>query len=289
MSVFPSAPQSLWESLASITHNFNSDHAVVFFRDYADVLQYTCVLYTILILLGPRAMERREAYELAGVIRVWNLLLAVFSIAGSVSCVTLLMFMSESRPFYDVVCRFDHSVLYDGAFSFWVFSFMVSKIPEMLDTVFLCLRKKPVTFLHAYHHLTVTIFSWMGGRYLLPSGIWFATMNYVVHSFMYSYYFLCSCGLKRAVAPIAPLITCLQIAQMMFGYAICLYIGYHKFVSSRGCETPSSLIRMGLLMYGSYFFLFVGFFLTRYGKKKSKRTRRTQKEAAPTVEEKKHA
>lgn len=284
MSTVSAAPQTLLGWLAGVTHNFNSDHAVVFFRDYADVLQYTCVLYTILILLGPRAMKDREAHELTNVIRVWNLLLAVFSIAGSVYCVTLLVYMSESRPFYEVVCRFDYSVLYDGAFSFWVFSFMVSKIPEMLDTVFLCLRKKPVTFLHAYHHLTVTIFSWIGGRYLLPSGIWFATMNYVVHSFMYSYYFLCSCGLKRAVAPAAPLITCLQIAQMMLGYAICLYIGYYKFVSPRGCETPSSLIRMGLLMYGSYFFLFVGFFLTRYGKKKSRRTRKAPAEAAPSIE-----
>jgi elongation of very long chain fatty acids protein 6 len=286
MSVFPLPPQSLWESLGNIAHNFNSDHAIIFFSDYADVLQYTCVLYVILILLGPRAMEGRNAYELTGLIRAWNLLLAVFSISGSVYCVTLLVFMSESRSFYDVVCRFDYSVLYDGAFSFWVFSFMVSKIPEMLDTVFLCLRKKPITFLHAYHHLTVTIFSWVGGRHLLPSGIWFATMNYVVHSIMYSYYFVCSCGLKRAVAPVAPLITFLQIAQMIFGYAICLYMGYHKFVSLRGCETPSLLIRMGLLMYGSYFFLFVGFFMTRYGKKKSKRARRTPAQEAERVTEK---
>ncbi|KPI89593.1 beta-ketoacyl-CoA synthase beta-ketoacyl-coenzyme A [Leptomonas seymouri] len=267
-------------------HNFNSDHAITLFSDYGDVLQYTCVLYTVLILLGPRLMEGREAYELTSLIRAWNLLLAVFSIAGSVYCVTLLMYMSESRPFYDVVCRFDYSVLYDGAFSFWVFSFMVSKIPEMLDTVFLCLRKKPITFLHAYHHLTVAIFSWMGGRHLLPSGIWFATMNYVVHALMYSYYFLCSCGLKRAVAPFAPLITCLQIVQMMLGYAICLYTAYHKFASPYGCEMPASLIRMGLLMYGSYFFLFVGFFLTRYGKRKSLHTQRASVPTATAVHEK---
>ncbi|KPA84533.1 putative mitochondrial fatty acid elongase [Leptomonas pyrrhocoris] len=280
MSVLSSHTQSLLDLLASITHNFNSDNAVMFFSDYGDVLQYVCVLYIVLILLGPRAMEGREACELSGVIRVWNLLLAVFSIAGSAYCVTLLVYMSASRPFYNVVCRFDYSVLYDGAFSFWVFSFMVSKIPEMLDTVFLCLRKKPITFLHAYHHLTVTIFSWNGGRHLLPSGIWFATMNYVVHSFMYSYYFLCSCGLKRVVAPIAPLITGLQIAQMVFGYAICLYTAYHKFVSPYGCETPAQLIRMGLLMYGSYFFLFVGFFISRYGKEKSRRPRKTSAETA---------
>lgn len=274
MSIASSIPSSLWGTLAGVTHNFNSDHAITFFKDYADVLQYTCVLYTFLILLGPRAMEKREAYELTGLIRAWNLSLAIFSILGSVYCVTLLLFMVESRPFYDVVCRFDPSVLYDGAFSFWVFSFMVSKIPEMLDTVFLCLRKKPITALHAYHHLTVTIFSWVGGRYLMPSGIWFATMNYVVHAFMYSYYFVCSCGLKRVVAPIAPLITSMQIAQMMCGYAICLYTGYHAFLSPRGCDTPAPLIRMGLLMYGSYFFLFVGFFVTRYGKKKTRRTQR---------------
>ena len=282
MSAVLSPSHSFWGYLASYTDNFDSDRGVIFFRDYGDVLQYTCVLYTMLILLGPRAMEGREAYKLTWLIRAWNLLLAVFSVAGSVHCVTLLIYMMESRPFYDVVCQFDPSVLYDGTFSFWVFSFMVSKIPEMLDTVFLCLRKKPITSLHAYHHLTVTIFSWMGGRHLLPSGIWFATMNYVVHSFMYSYYFFCSCGLKWALAPIAPFITCLQIAQMLIGYSICLYIGYYKFVSWRGCDTPASLIRMGLLMYGSYFFLFVSFFITRYGKKTKRRSQRTTAEAATT-------
>lgn len=264
-----SAPtRTMWESIANVPHAFNSDAGLVFFHEYSDILQYTCVVYTMLLLLGPRLMENCKAWDLTQVTRGWNLLLAVFSIMGSVNCVTLLIYMAESRTFYDVTCRFDDSVLFDGAYSFWVFSFMVSKLPEMVDTVFLCLRKKPIIFLHGYHHLTVAIFSWCAGSRLLPSGIWFATMNYVVHSFMYTYYFACSCGMKGLVAPIAPLITFLQIAQMLIGYAICLYTGYHTFLSSRGCDADPMLIRMGLLMYGSYFALFVAFFAKRYGKSK---------------------
>ncbi|KAK7199643.1 GNS1/SUR4 family [Novymonas esmeraldas] len=269
-----SAPaRTLWESVVNIPHAFDSDGGLVFFHEYSDILQYTCVAYTMLIILGPRAMAGRDAFELTHVTRLWNLILATFSIMGSVYCVTLLLYMTESRSFYEVTCRFDYNLLFDGAFSFWVFSFMVAKLPEMLDTLFLCLRKKPITFLHAYHHLTVAVFSWCAGSRLLPSGIWFATMNYVVHSVMYSYYLACSCGLKRVVAPVAPFITVLQLSQMLFGYAICLYTGFHTFLSRHGCDADPLLIRMGLLMYGSYFALFLAFFAARYVRAAPRRPR----------------
>ena len=44
----------------------------------------------------------------------------------------------------------------DGPVGLWVGLFIFSKIPELLDTVFLVLQKKRVIFLHWFHHVTVS-------------------------------------------------------------------------------------------------------------------------------------
>lgn len=64
------------------------------------------------------------------------------------------------RPFTDSVC---FSVDPTGPASFWACMFAFSKIAELGDTLFLVLRKRPVIFLHWYHHAVVLIYCWHSG------------------------------------------------------------------------------------------------------------------------------
>lgn len=258
-------------NFGGIPSRFSGDIADVIFEDYFDFLVYVEVLYVLMVFLGPQAMKNREPFRLKYVTAAWNLLLSIFSAGGTIGVVTLLMYLLEDRGFYQTTCWFDKAIVYDGELSFWLFAFLLSKIPEMIDTVLLVLQKKPIIFLHWYHHLTVMIFCWYGGRSLIPSGFWFAGMNYAVHTVMYGYYFLCSIGMRRFIRPVAPLITGAQLLQMVVGTGVVMYTFYHTYVSEYGCGVDRRTIRMGVMMYGSYFVLFASLFAHLYlskGKKK---------------------
>ena len=53
---------------------------------------------------------------------------------------------------------------------------------ELVDTLWLTLRKAPVIFLHWYHHVTVLLYCWHSYSSQIGTGLWFAAMNYSVHS-----------------------------------------------------------------------------------------------------------
>lgn len=144
---------------------------------------------------------------------------------------------------------------------FWTWLFGLSKVIELGDTVFVVLRKTPLMFLHWYHHVTVFIYSWYGITNLSEFCLWFACMNYFVHTIMYSYYALKASGWRLPVS-ISKAITLLQIAQMFAG--LTLNILSLKKYDTFDCDVNYSLAYLGLVIYGSYMVLFANFFYQRY-------------------------
>jgi len=153
-----------------------------------------------------------------------------------------------------------------GSTGYWVFAFIFSKIPELFDTFFLVVHKKPVIFLHWYHHITVLIYCWHSYVSKAPAGIFFIAMNYAVHAVMYFYYFL-QCMKMRPSWMNPMLITCAQISQMIVGIMVQLVSFYYyknAKSSSVECNIKPQNVVAGGIMYGSYLFLFAQFFIKRY-------------------------
>lgn len=152
----------------------------------------------------------------------------------------------------------------DRVCGFWTWLFVLSKLPELGDTIFIVLRKQPLIFLHWYHHITVLIYSWFSYSEYTSSARWFMVMNYCVHSVMYSYYALRAMRFSPPRS-IAMLITSMQLTQMIVGCAINLWA--HDFLTSGGrsaCQISPINIKLSIAMYFSYFVLFARFFYKTY-------------------------
>ncbi|KAF4736313.1 hypothetical protein FOZ63_032338, partial [Perkinsus olseni] len=141
---------------------------------------------------------------------------------------------------------------------------------ELIDTAFLVLRKKNVNFLHWFHHATVLLYCWHAGAYEQPTGIFFATMNYMVHSIMYFYYFLSSVGHKPKWGLT---VTILQITQMLIGMFV-VAVHYYSLRTVPRCDGATEDLLAAFLMYTAYLVLFAQFFVGRYvkgGNRKAKK------------------
>lgn len=144
---------------------------------------------------------------------------------------------------------------------------------ELFDTFFIVIHKKPLMFLHWYHHISVLLFTWHAYVNNSPTGAFFIAMNYGVHAMMYFYYFLMAVRMKpKWFNPIW--ITVAQISQMFVGVFLTILTTYILHIEEReDCLMRKDINQSALLMYGSYLFLFCKFFFERYyirGKQTSK-------------------
>ncbi|KAF4657254.1 hypothetical protein FOZ61_006394 [Perkinsus olseni] len=229
-------------------------------REYWWVSWVVVACYLIAIPVGQRIMKNRPAFNLKKPLALWNLFLAIFSFIGVTRTVPLLLGgIWYNGPLY-FVCRNASASYGTGPAGLWISLFMYSKYFELIDTAFLVLRKRNVNFLHWFHHATVLLYCWHAGAYEQPTGIFFATMNYMVHSIMYFYYFLSSVGHK---AKWGLTVTILQITQMFAGMFI-VAVHYYSISHVTNCDGAYEDLVAAFLMYTAYMLLFVQFFVGRY-------------------------
>lgn len=219
-------------------------------------------VYLVCLYFGTKAMENRKPFDLKGLLAGWNLLLAVFSFIGMIRCGLHFAMVLHKYGFEYSICRAASSSYGRGPVGFWTLAFVFSKFFELIDTVFLVVRKKKVGFLHWYHHFTVMMYCWNSYVYEMPTGIWFCVMNYTVHSVMYWYYFLAAIGKPPSWAFA---VTVLQLSQMFIGcYITVSHILKMTIYPVANCDGyMPNLIAAGI-MYASYFYLFAEFMVKRY-------------------------
>merc|ERR1711979_104697 len=141
--------------------------------------------------------------------------------------------------------------------------FIYSKIAELIDTVLLLFAGKQVIALQWWHHSTVLLYCWHSYSTRIATGLWFAAMNYSVHSVMYGYFALMSTKYRKYITPYAIFITLAQLAQMLVGMFVTIKAVMYQNAGLE-CHVNKTNSVLGLAMYASYFVLFFKLFIENY-------------------------
>jgi len=227
-------------------------------------------------------MRDRPAFDLGGAgskaavnfIFYWELGLAIFSIVGSFFVIPLTVASAQKYSLLGSVCGTDLS---NWPQAWWGFAFSVSKVFEMGDTLLVVLRKKPLILLQYYHHLATMVYCWYGTLIIYRinnTNFYFASLNYAVHSVMYTWYAATRTGWKSPKW-LMMTVTMLQLVQMVGGIALTVLASTN--IAGTDCgrwvsEDPQGL-QAAFVMYASYLMLFAHMFYNSYIVKKPKSTK----------------
>lgn len=156
------------------------------------------IAYLLFVLkLGPKMMENREPFKIKPIMMVYNILQTIYNIF-----IVSEVFITPRIYTYLMfnICNPDESESNSfiiNTFHAQGWHFFLSKIFDLLDTVFFVLRKKQshVSFLHVYHHVNMVVTTWTFLRFIKgQQGALCGILNALIHSIMYSYYFLSALG-----------------------------------------------------------------------------------------------
>lgn len=259
-----------WSPFHALEEGFNHTTAINFMRGIWHYSFYISAFYVISIFAIRRFMQDRPKYNLRGPLMAWSLLLALFSLCGfSISGICLFSHLLQ-HGWKRSVCD---PVIVERQLGLWSFLFCFSKLPELVDTYFIVLRKQKLIFLHWYHHITVFMYCWFSYSYITNPQQWFIAMNYFVHSIMYLYYAVRASSIYRPPVWVNVLITSLQLLQMVVGVWVNIYVYINmKLTPGWYCdgkiETTNTYVYLAFALYFSYFVLFAHFFYNSYISKK---------------------
>ncbi len=208
--------------------------------------------YLLMAIFAPRLTKFFKPFQLHRLLILHNSVCSALSLYCFLACAVALWQIGNPFSISQTSGLLHHSL-----FVYWV-----SKFVELTDTVYMILRhkKRQISFLHVFHHSSVTLLADMAyNLYPWPPCGVAVGLNSGVHIVMYGYYAL------TAVYPLHAFswkkrITQLQMAQFLFGVGYgAIGYAYHGF-----CV-------YSILYPGVMFLLFSNFYYRAFVTKKGSR------------------
>ncbi|EJU02010.1 GNS1/SUR4 membrane protein [Dacryopinax primogenitus] len=227
------------------------------------------------VIFGIREiMKPYKPLKLNGLFQIHNLFLV------TVSALVLVLMLEEILPhwykhgFFSAICN---TTAWTPRMEFYYIVNYYIKYVELIDTVFLVLKKKPLAFLHVFHHAATALlcFTQLEGR---TSVSWVViSINLAVHVLMYYYYYATAGGAKIWWKKY---LTTFQIVQFVIDLFVVYFATYSYFAATRWdapslgtCAGTEGAALFGCGLLTSYLFLFISFYINTYTKKGAKKAK----------------
>ncbi|KAK7694661.1 hypothetical protein QCA50_001849 [Cerrena zonata] len=221
----------------------------------------------LLVIFSVRAyMKDRPPMKLQFLFQVHNIFLSL----GSLLLLSLIM--EEVVPMvwkHGAFWGMCHEGMWTSRLEFYYMINYSFKYIELLDTLFLALKKKPLAFLHVFHHSATALlcFTQLNGQTSIQ---WVPiSINLLVHVIMYYYYYATAGGAKIWWKKY---LTTLQIAQFVVDL-FAVYFGTYSYYAANyfphlphfgTCAGTEAAAVFGCVLLSSYLVLFINFYIQTY-------------------------
>lgn len=222
------------------------------------------------VIFGIKAfMKNKQPHKLTPLFQTHNVILS------SGSLLLLLLMLEEIVPILWNQGVFNALCAEESWTPRMEFYYMVNyyfKYLELLDTVFLALKKKPMQFLHVFHHSATALlcYSQLNGRTSISWAV--IVLNLAVHVIMYYYYYATAGGAKIWWKKY---LTTMQITQFVIDLVLVYFGTYSHMAASyfptglphvANCAGSEGAAIFGCALLTSYLGLFINFYFQTYKK-----------------------
>jgi fatty acid elongase 3 len=222
----------------------------------------TVFFYCLAIPFLQKVMKNRAPFSLKWPLVIHNFFLSVLSGLLAILLFTKVVntYLIDSIPLMQVYCGYTFHEQ-KGLLTLLYYWNYLLKYYELIDTLFLVFKKKPIGFLHAYHHPATLVLTWT--QLVDFSGMQWVViqLNLFVHMVMYFYYALAAMHIQL---PFKQIVTALQISQFIIDLSLCYYAFPKIVLVSDECAGTLRASLVGCFILTSYLFLFIDFYNETY-------------------------